>query len=211
MAAQYPEQRATMVRGQLRGRGITDERVLAAMGEVPRELFVPERLRRKAYRDRPLPIGHHQTISQPFVVAHMLQVLELGPDDTVLEVGAGSGYTAALLARLTKRVVSVERIPELTERARRPLDELGIGNVELICGDGSHGWPDAAPYDAIAVHAMAPKDPSPFIGQLVPGGRLVVPMGDHHGGELMCFTVDERGHVTGRSLGVVSFVPLISG
>ena len=146
------------------------------MGQVPRELFVPEDVRRRAYADSALPIGHRQTISQPWVVAAICQALELQGGESVLEIGTGSGYSTAVLAQLADRVISIERIPELAEGARAALDELGVENVEVVLADGSRGHPEAAPYDAIAVHAATPEAPHSLIAQLAPGGRLVVPI-----------------------------------
>ena len=174
-----------MVERQLRRRGIVDERVLAAMGRVPRELFVPERLRAYAYDDGALPIGHRQTISQPFVVATICSLLGLRGDERVLDVGTGSGYQAAVLAELAREVVTIERIPELAEEARASLVEAGCGNVEVRVGDGSVGVPDRAPFDAIAVAAAAPTIPPALYEQLVEGGRLVVPRGSRWGQELV--------------------------
>jgi protein-L-isoaspartate(D-aspartate) O-methyltransferase len=166
-----------MVERQLRGRGIEDERVLAAMGEVPRELFVPPELRRRAYRDGALRIGEGQTISQPWVVAFMASLLELKGDERVLEVGTGSGYAAAVLSRCCRSVVTIERHPSLAEHARAVLRELGYDNVEVRVGDGSKGAPDRAPFDGISVTAAALDSvPQPLLEQLAPGGRLVVPL-----------------------------------
>ena len=169
-----------MVERQLRARGIEDERVLAAMGRVPRELFVPPEWRGRAYDDAALPIGAEQTISQPYMVALMSEALELADGgDHVLEVGTGSGYQTAVLAELGARVLSLERIPELADRARALLGELGyLDRVTLELADGTLGWPAAAPYDAIIVTAAAPQIPRPLIEQLGPGGRLVLPMGE---------------------------------
>ena len=145
-----------MVERQLHRRGIDDERVLDAMAEVPRELFVPESVRESAYNDSALPIGHEQTISQPWIVAAICQAMELRGSEKVLEVGTGSGYSAAVLARLAAEVITIERVPELADRARAALGDLGIAGVEVVIGDGSAGLPDRSPFDAIAVHAAAP-------------------------------------------------------
>jgi len=160
----------------LAGRGIHDRRVLAALAAVPRERFVPEGLQRDAYVDRALPIGHDQTISQPFMVAAMLEALELD-GGRALEVGTGSGYQAALLAELADEVVTIERVPELAEQARTTLDAIGCGRVEVLVGDGTLGVPERAPFDAIVVAAAAPAVPEALYEQLCPGGRLVVPVG----------------------------------
>jgi protein-L-isoaspartate(D-aspartate) O-methyltransferase len=165
-----------MVERQLRARGIGDERVLAAMAEVPREEFVPEELRGRAYADSALPIGEEQTISQPWIVAAICQALELRGPELVLEVGTGSGYSAAVLSRLAGHVVSVERLEPLSAAAGRALDSLAVRNVELVVGDGSLGVPERGPFDAIAVHARAPASPPALLAQLAEGGRLVVPL-----------------------------------
>jgi len=168
--------RRRMVERQLRARGIEDERVLAAMAEVPREEFVPAELRGRAYADSALSIGEEQTISQPWIVAAICQALELRGPELVLEVGTGSGYSAAVLARLASHVVSVERHEQLSRGAARALASLAIRNVELVVGDGSLGVPERGPFDAIAVHATAPAPPPALLAQLAEGGRLVVPL-----------------------------------
>jgi protein-L-isoaspartate(D-aspartate) O-methyltransferase len=165
-----------MVSRQLRARGIEDERVLAAMAELPREKFVPEELRGRAYADSALPIGEEQTISQPWIVAAICQALALRGPELVLEVGTGSGYSAAVLALLAAHVVSVERHRELSRGAAAALASLAIRNVELVVGDGSLGVPERGPFDAIAVHATAPAPPPALLAQLAEGGRLVVPV-----------------------------------
>lgn len=169
-----------MVRTQIRARGVRDERVLQAMEEVPRHLFVDERFRKQAYGDSPLPIGHRQTISQPFMVAAMTECLDLRGDEIVLEVGTGSGYQAAILARLARAVYTVERIPTLAARAREILGATGAANVEVILGDGSLGLAEHAPYDAILVAAGVRVIPEPLLEQLGDGGRLAVPVGVKH-------------------------------
>src|SRR6201996_1445459 len=172
----FAERRALMVERQLRERGIVDERVLAAMGEVPREAFVPERRREMAYADAALPIGAEQTISQPWIVAAILQALALTGSERVLEIGTGSGYSTCLLGRLAAHVVSVERHSSLARTAAEHLRACASDNIELMVGDGSRGVPDRAPFDAIAVHAAAPTAPSALIDQLAEGGRMVVPV-----------------------------------
>ncbi|HEX3041659.1 MAG TPA: protein-L-isoaspartate(D-aspartate) O-methyltransferase [Solirubrobacterales bacterium] len=169
-------ERRRMVERQLRARGIEDERVLAAMAEVPREEFVPEELRGSAYADSALPIGAEQTISQPWIVAAICQALELRGPELVLEVGTGSGYSTAVLARLASHVVSIERRGVLARGAEKALASQGIRNVEQVIGDGSLGIPEREPYDAIAVHATAPAPPPSLQAQLAEGGRLVVPL-----------------------------------
>ena len=165
-----------MVERQLRRRGIGDERVLAAMAEVPRERFVPSEHRRRAYTDGALPIGHDQTISQPWIVAAICEALELKGDERVLEIGTGSGYSAAVLALLASDVVTIERVPELAQTARELLAELEIGGVEVIEADGSGGVEGRGEFEAIAVHATAPQPPRGLLAQLAVGGRLVAPI-----------------------------------
>jgi protein-L-isoaspartate(D-aspartate) O-methyltransferase len=200
--------RAEMVERQLHRRGISDERVLAAMARVPRELFVPERLRAYAYDDGALPIGHSQTISQPFVVATICSLLALTGDERVLDVGTGSGYQAAVLAELAREVVTIERIPELAEEARETLLEAAYGNVEVRVGDGSLGVPDRAPFDGVAVAAAAPTVPPALYDQLVDGGRLVVPRGSRWGQELVLVERTPDRPVE-RTTIPVRFVPLV--
>lgn len=172
--------RARMVDTQLRARGIVDLRVLDAMGTVPREKFVPDALVWQAYDDCALPIGPGQTISQPFMVARSLEVAALRPHDRVLEIGAGSGYQAALLGRLCARVIGVELVEALAGSARQRIADLGLTNVEIVHGDGSRGWPSEAPYDAILVAAGAPRVPDALVAQLAEDGRLVIPLGPPH-------------------------------
>ena len=162
----------------LRHSGIRDERVLAAIAQVPRERFVPESVQAEAEADRPLPIGFGQTISQPFVAAFMTEHLRLGGAERVLEVGTGSGYQTALLAHLAEEVFTIEIVAELSERARRVLEELGLVNVRLRTGDGALGWPEEAPFDRIIVTAAAPEVPPALLEQLAPGGRMVIPVGE---------------------------------
>lgn len=203
--------RAQMVREQLEARGIRDARVLDALRHVPRHRFVPAGDEARAYEDGAQGIGARQTISQPYIVALMSESLNLTRTETVLEVGAGSGYQTAILARLAARVVAVERHASLAEQARRRLDELGVTNVTLFVGDGSAGWPEAAPYDAILVAAAAPAVPPALVAQLAPGGRLVLPVGpDGAEQKLLLVTKDAHGSgVSTRDLGPVLFVPLI--
>jgi protein-L-isoaspartate(D-aspartate) O-methyltransferase len=204
----FEERRARMVEHQLRARGIVDERVLAAMGEVPREAFVGERRRELAYSDAALPIGSEQTISQPWMVAAILQALELGGDEQVLEVGTGSGYSTCVLARLTAHVISVERHSGLARAAAENLRACGAHNVELLVGDGSRGVPDRAPFDAIAVHAAAPAPPPALLGQLADGGRLVVPVAT--GNEEMLTVLRRHGaELESTAITPCRFVPLI--
>ena len=198
-----------MVADDLARRGVRDERVLAAMGEVPREAYVPTGARARAYADRPLPIGSDQTISQPYVVAVMAEALELAPDDRVLEIGTGSGYAAAVLGRLAAGVVTVERLPELAEVAARRLAEAGVDNVVVRVGDGTLGWPDLAPYDAVVVTAGGPEVPTALVDQLAPGGRLVAPVGPLGSQRLVRVRKGADGALGREDLGGVAFVPLI--
>jgi len=204
----FPAARRRMVERQLRGRGIEDGRVLAAMAEVPREAFVPADLRNRAYADSALPIDQEQTISQPWIVAAICQALGLAGAELVLEVGTGSGYSTAVLSLLADHVVSIERHEPLSRGAAEVLRPLGIDNVELVVGDGSLGVPERAPYDAIACHATAPAPPAALLEQLVEGGRLVLPLAS---GEADMLTLLRRsGEEYERE--VVSpcrFVPLI--
>ena len=204
----FTEERARMVERQLRRRGIDDQRVLEAMAEVPREHFVPESVRGSSYNDSALPIGHEQTISQPWVVAAICQALHLRGGENLLEVGTGSGYSAAVLARLAGHVTSIERVPELGETARRKLGELGIRNVEVVVGDGSRGYPEGAPYDAIAIHAATPEAPHSLIAELGTDGRLVVPIATGAADLLTAF-VRENGSLHQETIGPCRFVPLI--
>jgi protein-L-isoaspartate(D-aspartate) O-methyltransferase len=197
-----------MVERQLRRRGISDERVLDAMGRVPRELFVPEERRLYAYEDGALPIGYGQTISQPFIVATICALLALEGRERVLDVGTGSGYQAAVLAELAAEVVTIEHVPELAERARAALGEAGYDRVEVLVGDGSLGVPERAPFGAIAVAAAAPAVPPTLYSQLEEGGRLVVPRGSRWGQELVLVVRSEAGPVERASV-PCRFVPLI--
>lgn len=187
---------------------IADKRVVEAMKRVPREAFVPQEYYHAAYEDRPLSIGFGQTISQPFIVALMIQALELKGDEKVLELGTGSGYEAAVLAELAKQVVTVEIIPELAESAKRVLGKLGYSNVEVHSAGKTLGWLEDAPYDAIIVSAGAPSIPQILLGQLSWGGRLVIPVGSHWQQELMKISKNKEGNKV-ENLGACYFVPLI--
>jgi protein-L-isoaspartate(D-aspartate) O-methyltransferase len=197
-----------MVDRQLRRRGIHDERVLAAMETVPREEFVSERHRPRAYADSAQPIGEGQTISQPWIVAAICQALELGGEERVLEVGTGSGYSTAVLAELAAEVISIERHPSLAAAARLTLDSLGVSGVEVRVGDGSRGLPERAPFEAIAVHATAPGPPVSLLQQLADGGRLVIPIASDSADMLTVF----RRHgddFRSAEIGPCRFVPLV--
>jgi protein-L-isoaspartate(D-aspartate) O-methyltransferase len=194
------------------GRETLDPKVIKAMSTVPRQEFVPEKLRDHAYENRPLPIGHGQTISQPYIVAIMTDLLELEPDDQVLEIGTGSGYQAAILASLVDNVYTIEIIEPLGESARRRLQRLGFDEVDVRIGDGYYGWPEHAPYDAIVVTAAASHIPPPLIRQLKAGGRMVIPVGGHFmTQQLLLVTKSEEGQVRTRQLLPVAFVPLTGG
>ncbi|MFN2470771.1 MAG: protein-L-isoaspartate(D-aspartate) O-methyltransferase [Gaiellaceae bacterium] len=197
-----------MVREQLRARDIADERVLAALERVPRDLFVPEEHRRRAWDDAAVPIGAGQTISQPYMVARIAEALALAGEERVLDVGTGSGYQAAVLAELAREVISIERIPELARRARETLAAAGYGHVEVLVGDGTLGVPARAPFDAIAVAAAAPEVPQALYEQLRPGGRLVVPVGGMYGQRLEVVVRSPEGPAVIHSL-PCRFVPLV--
>jgi protein-L-isoaspartate(D-aspartate) O-methyltransferase len=194
---------------ELRRRGAAGDAVLGVMTRVPRDVFIAEEQRHRAFEDEALPIAGGQTISQPTVVAMMTEALAVQPHQRVLEIGTGSGYQTAVLAELAREVVSVERKPELAEHARRILAYLGYRNARVEVGDGSLGWPDAAPYDSILVTAASPAVPVHLLEQLASGGRLVLPVGGRDDQELIVVTRDSGGNVTERSLGPVRFVPLI--
>jgi protein-L-isoaspartate(D-aspartate) O-methyltransferase len=206
--AEFVRQRAVMVEVQLRRRGIRDERLLAAMGRVPRERFVAREFQAEAYADGPLPIGHGQTISQPVMVAIMIEALQIQPSDRVLEVGTGTGYEAAILSELAFQVWTVERNGELAERANEILHELGCANVFVIHGDGSVGLPEQAPYDKILVAAGTPKAPPSVVAQLAGGGIMVVPVGDHVNQQLQVIRKTSGGIVSSAQT-LCSFVPLV--
>jgi protein-L-isoaspartate(D-aspartate) O-methyltransferase len=203
-----PPDRQTMVARQLRARDISDERVLEAMERVPRELFVPEDERRRAYADAALPIGHGQTISQPYMVARIAEALALRPGERVLDVGTGSGYQAAVLAELGAEVVTIERIPELAESARASLAAAGYPQVDVRVGDGTLGVPELAPFDAIAVAAAAPAFPQTLYDQLRPRGRLVVPVGGERVQRLEVIVRSPEGPAVVHSV-PCRFVPLV--
>lgn len=205
---QYSAKRAEMIATQLRTRGIRDERVLHAMARIPRHLFVAEEYRPQAYEDHPLPIGEDQTISQPFIIAVSLQALELRGNESVLEVGTGSGYQTALLALLARFVYSIERHAKLAESAASVLKELGLPNVKVVIGDGSHGIPEYAPFDAVIVSAAAPNIPNSLFQQLSEGGRMVIPVGPPHAQELQLVRKQD-GRAVIEVLEGCRFVPLV--
>lgn len=192
------------------GKDRLDNRVMTAIRQVPRENFVPPDLRHAAFRDGALPVGHGQTISQPYIVALMTDMLELAEDSIVLEIGTGTGYQAAILACLAQQVYSIERIPALTQAAQQRLEEMGYDNVETRCGDGYQGWPEKAPFDGIVVTAAAPFIPPALLEQLKPGGRMVIPIGmPYMHQELMLVTKDQLGETHTSNLLGVAFVPLV--
>ncbi len=194
------------------GRAVLSPRVLEAFAAVPRHAFLPGALRPAAYINRPLPIGHGQTISQPYIVALMTELLETKAEDVVLEIGTGSGYQAALLARLVCQVYTLEIVAPLARRASERLRDMGLGNVEVRQGDGHEGWPEHAPFDAIIVTAAAPEVPPALIEQLKPGGRMLIPLGPRYGGqELQLLRKDTDGRVSRETVLPVVFVPLTGG
>jgi len=205
----YAEARGNMVAHQLKARDITDGRVLAAMGKVPRHRFVPDYLAPLAYGDHPLPIGGGQTISQPYIVALMSQWAEVKPGDRVLEVGTGSGYQAAVLAELTDQVFTMELLPELAQPAAERLKTLGYHQVRVKTGDGYRGWPEEAPFDAILVTAAAPKAPPALTTQLKEGGRLVIPLGEPSGEQTLVRLRKVKGELQEEERLPVRFVPLV--
>jgi protein-L-isoaspartate(D-aspartate) O-methyltransferase len=208
----FVSERESMVRRDIAARGVEDERTLAAMREVPRHDFVPDSLQRSAYADQPLPIGHGQTISQPYIVAAMTELLELKGGESVLEIGTGSGYQAAILARVARQVYSIEIVRELGEAASARLTRLGITNVEVRVGDGYFGWDEHAPFDAIVVTAAASHIPPPLVEQLRAGGRMVIPLGPPMAVQnLMLVEKMEDGTTRQRDVMPVRFVPLTGG
>ena len=203
------KKRRAMVQKQLLERGIRDPLVLQAMAEVPRELFVPDEWQEYAYEDSPLPIGQDQTISQPYVVAWMIEVLALSPRDCVLEIGTGSGYGAAVLGRIAREVYTIERHKDLAEAAENRLKDLGYAHVHVRQGDGTLGWPEEAPFDGIVVTASGPQIPRPLAEQLALGGRLVIPIGQTPDSQELIRLRRTGERVRRESLGAVRFVPLV--
>ena len=207
---QFPrsDERNRMVERQIEARGVRNPRVLAAMREIPRHLFIPPPYDRSAYEDSPLPIGNGQTISQPYIVALMTELLKPEPEDNVLEIGTGCGYQAAILAKLVRKVTSIERIPAVADLARSNLAALGISNVEIQTADGTLGYPENAPYNGIIITAATPSVPKPLIEQLAENGRLVAPVGGREIQELVVLS-RRKGIVSQELHGGVRFVPLI--
>ncbi len=202
------KERLEMVETQIKSRGIVDERVINAMSKVPRHLFVPENVRHIAYGDHPLLIGEGQTISQRYIVALMTELLALKDTDRVLEIGTGSGYQTAILAEIAKEVYTIERFPSLSKKAMELLKELGYKNIKFLIGDGTKGWPEYAPYDAIIVTAGAPSPPQPLLDQLKDGGRLVIPCGDEFSQSL--YRITKRGKKFEKEdMGGCRFVKLV--
>jgi len=201
------EARNLMVDKQIAGRDVQDERVLNALRDVKRHLFVPEGEKSYAYEDRPLPIGESQTISQPYIVGKMSELMQLDGSERVLEIGTGSGYQAAVLSCLAKEVYSIEIVESLCVSARKRLDKLGYQNVQVRCGDGYRGWPEKAPFDAIMVTAAPQEIPQPLIDQLKPGGWLVIPVGDWYQ-ELLVLSKTKDGKTSRKSVFPVRFVPM---
>ena len=207
---QFIKARLAMVKNQIEARGVKDPAVLSAMRQVPRHLFVPEKHRADAYADHPLPIGLNQTISQPFIVAYMTEVLKLKGDERVLEIGTGSGYQAAVLAKIVKQVYTIEILRPLYEQAKKRLAGLGFTNIHLLAGDGYQGWPEKAPFDAIMVTAAPESVPPKLVEQLRPGGRMVLPVGPAFWVQkLVLLKKDMAGRVTSRTLEMVRFVPMV--
>jgi protein-L-isoaspartate(D-aspartate) O-methyltransferase len=208
MPMKFDRLRHDMVEKQIEARGVADPKVLEAMRNVPRHLFVSEALMDQAYSDYPLPIGEQQTISQPYIVAEMTQALGLTQDDRVLEIGTGSGYQAAVLAQIAFRVYTIERIHSLYIKTRKLFDELGYHNIVTRYSDGTTGWKDESPFDAIIVTAGAPEVPAALVNQLAVGGRMVIPVGDQYSQDLIKLVRDPRG-VSKTNLGGCRFVKLV--
>lgn len=210
MNASLQMERDAMVRLQIEGRGVKDRRLLAAMRSVPRERFVPDELRGVAYEDGPVSIGFAQTVSQPYIVAAMIESLKLEPNDRVLEVGLGSGYASAIMSRMVQHVDAVERIDELASQASQRMAKLGYTNVDIKVGDGTLGWPEHAPYNAILVSAGGPDVPEALVEQLAVGGRMVIPVGETRELQDLLRVIKLSSHATRKeNLGAVRFVPLV--
>lgn len=205
----FEAQRASMVEQQLRSRGICDERLLQVMGKVPRQEFLSPAKQQEAYLDQPVAIGEQQTTSQPYIIAAMLQAAEVGANDRVLEIGAGSGYQTAILAELGERVIAVERLEGLAASAQAALQRLGYQNVEIVVADGSLGWAPGAPYNVIVVSAASPSVPPALIDQLAPGGRLIIPVGKTKEQMLQLVVKQQDSTISMRVLEGCRFVPMI--
>ncbi len=204
----YQDQRHRMVKTQIAARGITDQKVIEAMRKVKRHLFVPAKYVKMAYNDTPLPIGYGQTISQPYIVAYMTEILDLKPEDKVLEIGTGSGYQAAVLAEISDSVYTIEVIPQLGERAMALLKELGYKNVVAKTGDGYRGWKEHAPFDIIIVTCSPTHIPVPLEEQLAEGGRMIIPVGEKYVQQLV-YLVKKKGKLHRKAVLAVSFVPMV--
>ncbi len=209
MGNSYEWLRENMVENQIRSRGVKDERILEAFYKVPRHMFVGPDQKALAYEDHPLPIEHEQTISQPFIVALMTEALQLEGDEKVLEIGTGSGYQTAILAELAGHVYTIERFERLSRSASILLGELGYGNITYRVGDGTKGWPEEAPFEAILAAAATERIPPALMEQLAPGGKLVMPVGDLAGQQLIVAAKDSRGNITKDNLGGCRFLPLV--
>ena len=199
----------TMIANQIISRGIKDTQLIEAMRKVPRHLFVPENRRESAYDDRPLPIGEDQTISQPYIVAFMTEVLDLSPEDKVLEIGTGSGYQAAILAEIVREVYTIETIPGLGEAARERLEEMGYKNISVKIGDGYEGWPEKAPFHSVIVTCAPEKIPRSLIDQLTDSGRMIIPVGERRGIQKLVLLRKEKGMVIKKEVMDVLFVPMV--
>ena len=210
-AQDYPAKREQMVKTQLQARGIKDPATLMAMTKVPRHQFVPENIREYAYRDGPLPIGNGQTISQPYIVAFMTEALQLKSSDRVLEIGTGSGYQAAILAKIVDSVYTIEIIKDLATAAKDRLKKLGYTNVTVKWGDGYHGWPAKEPFDAIMVTAGADSIPQPLLDQLKVGGKMIIPVGPYNSVRQLVLAQKKKNKITTKNLMAVRFVPFTRG
>ncbi len=214
-SAEKPEEfarlREKMVNRQIINRGVKDKRVIRAMLSVPRHLFVPENYLSESYEDHPLPIGEGQTISQPYIVAFMTEVLNLKPEDRILEIGTGSGYQAAVLAEMVNEVYTIELLPSLADRARNILEQLGYTNIHVKTGDGFKGWPEKAPFDAIIVTCAPDKIPQALVDQLNEGGRIIIPVGSQFFAQELVKGVKKKGRLITKNVLPVRFVPLTRG